>query len=93
LLNVADFCLTLVALESGGREVNPVLRPLFMLGPIWAGVFKVVFVVAATLLVWLLRRYRKALIVAVFMLALFGALMLYHLVALVLLHTTPPVLR
>lgn len=93
LLNVADFLFTLIALESGGREVNPVLRPLFMLGPMWAGVFKLVFVLAATLLVWLLRRYRKALILAMFMLALFGALMLYHLVALVLLQTRPPVLR
>lgn len=93
LLNVADFWLTLVALDSGGREANPVLRPLFMLGPIWAGVFKVVFVLAATLLVWQLSRYRKALIVAVFMLVLFGALMLYHLVVLVLLQAAPPVLR
>ncbi len=82
LLNVVDFALTLVALESGGSEANPILRPLFDLSPVGAGVFKVVAVLAATLLVWQARRYRKALMVGVFMLAVFAGILVYHLVGL-----------
>lgn len=82
LLNLADFALTLVALESGGREANPLLRQLFALSPLWAGIFKVVAVLAATLLVWEARRYRKALIAGVCMLVIFTGLLLYHVFAL-----------
>ena len=84
LLNIADFLLTLVALRSGGREVNPILRPLFALSPLWAGIFKLVAVLAATLLVWESRRYRKALILGLCMLAVFAGLLFYHLAALVM---------
>lgn len=89
LLNMADFWLTLIALESGGREANPLLRPLFALSPLWAGVFKVVAVLAATLLVWEARRYRKALIVGLCMLAVFTGLLLYHIFALVFIPRRP----
>lgn len=76
LLNVADFVLTLVALDSGGREANPLLRRLFVLSPLWAGIFKLVAVLAACLLVWQSRYYRKALIVGLGMLVVFAALFL-----------------
>jgi len=85
LFNLADFLLTLVALESGAREANPVLRPLFMIGPIWAGVFKLVIILAASLIVWESKRYRMALIAGLCMFVVFAALMLYHLVMLLLL--------
>jgi hypothetical protein len=82
LLNVADFVLTLVALDSGGREANPVLRPLLALSPLWAGIFKLVAVLAATLIVWESRYYRKALIAGLCMLVVFCALLAYHVFAL-----------
>lgn len=85
LLNAADFLLTLVALESGGREANPLLRPLFMVGPIWAAVFKLVIVLAATLIIWESRRYRIALLAGLCMLVVFAVLMPYHLIMLCLL--------
>ncbi len=84
VLNVADFGLTLLALDSGGREANPVLRRLFALSPLWAGIFKLVAVLAASLLVWETRRYRKALIVGLCMLVVFVALFVYHILALAL---------
>jgi hypothetical protein len=77
-LNVADYALTLGALEAGGREANPVMRSLFALSPRWAGIFKVVAVLAASLLVWESRRYRKALIVGLCMLVVFAGLFVYH---------------
>ncbi len=89
LLNMVDYWLTLIALESGGREANPLLRPLFALSPLWAGVFKLVAVLAATLLVWESRRYRKALIVALCMLVVFGGLLLYHIFALAFIPRRP----
>ena len=82
LLSVADFALTLVALGSGGQEANPVLRRLFAISPLWAGIFKVVVLLAASLLVWETRRYRKALIAALAMLAIFALLFVYHIVVL-----------
>ena len=89
LLNLADFSLTLIALESGGREANPLLRQLFALSPLWAGVFKLVAVLAATLLVWQSRRYRKALIAGLCMLVVFGGLLLYHIFALAFIPRRP----
>jgi hypothetical protein len=78
VLNVTDFLLTLGALDSGGREANPVMRSLFALSPRWAGIFKVVAVLAASLLVWESRRYRKALIAGLCMLVVFAGLFVYH---------------
>ena len=80
VLNVVDFLLTLLVLDAGGREANPILRPLISLSPWVAGLFKLVVVLAATLLVWKSRFYALALITAVVMLALFTCLVLYDLV-------------
>jgi hypothetical protein len=89
LLNLADFVLTLVALESGGREANPLLRRLFVLSPLWAGVFKLVAVLAASLLVWQSRYYRKALIAGLCMLVVFALLLVYHVFTLTFLARSP----
>lgn len=86
VLNVADFLLTLFALEAGSREANPILRPLLALDPLWAGLFKVVVVGAASLLVWKNRYYRQALIVGVLMGAAFACLIVYHVVLLTRLY-------
>ena len=86
LLNLADFSVTLRVLESGGREANPILRPLLALSPLWAGIFKLVAVLAATMLVWENRRYRKALIVALCMVVAFSGLVMYDIAVLAVLH-------
>jgi hypothetical protein len=86
ILNVADFSLTLNVLDSGGREANPVMRPLLAMSPLWAGTFKVVTVLAASLLVWESRRYRKALIAGLFMLVVFACLFVYDMFGLAVLR-------
>jgi hypothetical protein len=82
LLNLADFSVTLRVLDSGGREANPILRPLLALSPLWAGIFKLVAVLAASLLVWESRRYRKALIAGLCMVVVFVGLVVYDIVVL-----------
>jgi hypothetical protein len=54
------------------------MRSLFAMSPRWAGIFKVVAVLAASLLVWESRRYRKALIAGLCMLVVFAGLFVYH---------------
>jgi hypothetical protein len=83
--NVGDFVLTLSVLDSGGREANPVLRPLLAISPLAAGIFKLVLVMAASLIVWESRRYRKALIAGLFMLVVFVALFVYDMYVLAVL--------
>lgn len=78
VLNVADFALTLGVLDSGGREANPIMRPLLAMSPLWAAIFKLIAVLAASLLVWEARRYRKALIAGLCMLVIFAGLFVYH---------------
>ena len=85
VLNVVDFLLTLLVLGPGVREANPLLRPLLALSPLLAGIIKVVLILAATLLVWLNRYYRKALIAGLCMLVVFACLVLYDLVLLAVL--------
>ena len=85
-LNAADLLLTLGVLDSGGREANPLMRSLFATSPLWAGIFKLVAVLAASLLVWENRRYRKALIAGLCMLVLFAGLFVYDVVGLVFLR-------
>jgi hypothetical protein len=78
-LNLADFAFTLNVLASGGGEANPIMRSLFAMGPVWAGVFKVVLVFLASQLTWHFRRYRKTLGAAVAMLVVFVGVFVYHL--------------
>jgi hypothetical protein len=82
LLNVADFWLTLRVLGNGGGEVNPIMRSLFDVGPVWAGLFKMAAIVLTSLLVWRCRSYRMALAAALTMLAIFTAVTFYHIVGL-----------
>jgi hypothetical protein len=81
-LNLVDFVLTLNVLALGGGEANPVMRSLFALHPVYAGLFKIVGVFLTTWLVWRCRRFRSALEVALLMVAIFAAVFLYHLVGL-----------
>jgi Domain of unknown function (DUF5658) len=77
-LNMADFMLTLNILNVGGGEANPIMRSLYSMGPLWAGSFKVVAVLLATLLVWRCRCYRDALAAALVMVVIFGMVLAYH---------------
>jgi hypothetical protein len=80
VLNLADFVLTLDVLDMGGGEANPLMRSLFEMGPVWAGLFKILAVGCASLLVWRCRNYRDALAAGLVMLAIFGAVFTYHVV-------------
>jgi hypothetical protein len=84
VLNLVDFALTLNALAIGATEANPVMASLFEASPVWAGIFKMAAVALASLLVWEWRRYRKALLAAMTMLAVFTAVFVYHIVGLAL---------
>jgi hypothetical protein len=78
LLNLADFALTLQALQDGGAETNPVMRSLFAAHPVYAGLFKILAVLFVSLVLWRWRSFRDALQAALVMLALFMAVLLYH---------------
>jgi hypothetical protein len=82
LLNVADFWLTVNVLHGGGGEANPIMRSLFCMGPVWAGLFKMTAVLLTSLLVWRCRSYRMALAAALAILAVFTAVAFYHVLGL-----------
>lgn len=82
VLNLIDFGLTLNALALGAGEANPLMATLLDANPVWAGIFKTAAVLVATAIVWECRRYRKALIAAVFMVLVFAGVFVYHIVGL-----------
>ncbi len=82
LLSLLDLGLTSIALRLGVAEVNPVMRHFFEAGATQAAAVKCCLVVAASLGLWTLRRYRRALMTALFFLALYGAVVLYEFVGL-----------
>jgi hypothetical protein len=82
-LNLADFLLTLNVLATGGGEANPILRSLFAVDPLYAGIFKVVAVFFTSWLAWRCRRYRSGLQASLILLAMFSAVICYHIFGLV----------
>jgi hypothetical protein len=82
-LNLADFLLTLNVLGDGGGEANPILRSLFEVDPLYAGMFKVVAVMLTSWLAWRCRRFRSGLEAALIMLAVFGLVICYHIYGLI----------
>ena len=83
MLNLADFALTMNALSIGGGEANPIMRSLFDLNPVYAGLFKILAVLAVSLVIWRFRRFRSALQVALVMLAIFMGVFFYHILGLI----------
>jgi len=83
ILNLADFLLTLKVLAAGGGEANPILRSLFAMDPLYAGLFKLVAVLLTSWLAWRCRRFRSGLEAAVIMLTVFAAVICYHIFGLV----------
>jgi Domain of unknown function (DUF5658) len=82
-LNLADFLLTLNVLADGGGEANPLMRSLFALDPLYAGIFKVVAVFFASWLAWRCRRFRSGLEASLILLAVFSGVICYHIFGLV----------
>lgn len=79
LLNVADFTLTMHALELGAREANPIMAGLLDLSPALAGTVKVVVTMLIAAAIWRMRRYRRILEVSLVALVGFTMLVTYQL--------------
>ena len=77
-LNVADYTLTVQALERGAREANPIMATLFAHDPALALAFKLFTATAVVLVIWQLRRYRKILGVSLLAVGGFGLLVVYQ---------------
>jgi hypothetical protein len=82
LLSLLDLWLTSIALRVGAAEANPFMRSFFAASPTQAVAVKCGLVVAASLGIWALRRYRGALMTSLFLLAAYGAVVLYEIVGL-----------
>jgi hypothetical protein len=84
-LNLADFLLTMNVLGHGGGEANPILRSLFEIDPLYAGIFKLVAVLFTSWVAWRCRRFRSGLQATIILLVLFSVVIVYHLFGLVVL--------
>jgi hypothetical protein len=84
ILNVTDALLTASILETGGSEANPVMRELYGAGVWQAVAFKVAVGAAMTATIWSLRRYRRIVEIALVILAVFSAVVLYEIVGMLL---------
>jgi hypothetical protein len=82
VLNVLDLRFTLIGLERGAVEVNPVMTSFLGLGPSSAAIFKVAIMLAVSLTIWAGRRYRRILEFAVLATGIYAALIVYHIVGL-----------
>jgi hypothetical protein len=78
LLSVLDLAFTLWALDHGATEANPLMRVLLDGHPVAAVFVKVGLVAGVSVIVYLMRRYRLMLQVAVLAVALFAAIVIYH---------------
>jgi hypothetical protein len=84
ILNVVDALMTAAILEAGGSEANPVMARLYGAG-VWQAVgFKVAIGAAMTATIWSLRRYRRIVEIALVILAVFIAVVLYEIVGMAL---------
>lgn len=81
-LNLADLLLTMNVLSKGGGEANPIMKSLFAMDPLYAGIFKMVAVFITSWLTWRCRRFRSGLQVAIILVALYAAVICYHIVGL-----------
>lgn len=80
-LNAADLVLTLHALDRGAVEVNPVMAQMFEAGTAPAALFKLTVGVLVAGVIWALRRYRRILEASLIVVAILGALVVYHVAA------------
>jgi hypothetical protein len=79
LLNLADLMLTYRSLLLGASEVNPIMKSLFDIHPIWAGIIKMGVGAIVSEAIWALRRHRSALVLSIGLVTGMAALFIYHL--------------
>lgn len=80
-LSALDFLFTLAQLRAGvATEANPVLAGLFAADPAVAWAFKSSVMLVVSLVIWLNRRHRMILTVALLMLAIYTLLVMYHVI-------------
>jgi Domain of unknown function (DUF5658) len=75
VINVIDQVATTRALASGFSEGNPVMASLISANPSVAAFLKIAIVLAVTVTVWVLRREKHALEVAVFAASVFAVVL------------------
>jgi len=78
-MSLADGALTGIELSRGlATEANPVFGGLFGASPWLAAAFKVVVMLAVSILIWRWRRHRAILVVALVVLIAYAILLGYH---------------
>jgi len=77
-LNLADLVLTLRALSLGANEVNPAMKALFEIHPVWAGVVKMAVGMVVAELIWAWRRHRSALALSIGITVAMGGIFFWH---------------
>jgi hypothetical protein len=82
LLSMLDAFLTLRLLPLGFVEANPVMRALVHADPARATIVKMLIILLASVGIWVLRRHRAAAEAAVFLVAVYGIVVLYELAGL-----------
>ena len=78
LLSLADIALTLRVLETGAVEANPLLKTLLDIDVHLAAGVKAALVAAASMLIWHYRWHRRILPLALFVLTVFAAVVVYQ---------------
>ena len=78
VLNIADMAFTFRALDRGLRELNPVMAGLLDAGHGVAAFVKIGVSVALAAAGWWLRRFRRVIEVALFVVTLMSVVVLYH---------------
>ena len=79
VLNLADLVLTYRSLLLGATEVNPFMKALFDIHPVWAGIVKMSIGMVVSEVIWALRRYRSALVLSIGICVGMVLLFAYHL--------------
>jgi hypothetical protein len=83
LLSVLDLVLTLTLFRLGVGEANPVMDYFFHGSVVQATIVKCGLIALVSLVLWSLRRRRPALVTALFLIGLYGAVVLYEVAGLV----------
>jgi hypothetical protein len=79
VLNLADLVLTYQSLLRGATEVNPFMKALFEVHPVWAGVVKMSIGMIVSEAIWAFRRHRSALVLSIAVTIGMAVLFCYHL--------------
>lgn len=78
-LNLADLVLTIRSFERGAIELNPVMRALFEVHPIVAGIVKMAVGMVVAEVIWTFRRHRGALALSIGITTVMAAILAWHL--------------